>query len=254
MLVCVSQAVRANMVAHVPRIHQRTEVVHNGIAPIVSHPRVLGAKVRFFLFGRLMPKKGQWFLLEAINMLSETERAACEFVLMGGTVRGQEALKTQLEHKILEHDLADTVFIRDFAEDIAQPMAAADVCLVPSMMRDPFPTTVLEAMSVGKPVIATNHGGAREAIIDGESGLLVAPGDVKALANQIRKVVRDPALRQQLGAQAQQRYQTYFTEPQFAKRWCAALSRIIEGVALESDSQDDKNGSDLGSEVWGECA
>ena len=57
-----------------------------------------------------------------------------------------------------------------------------DFALVPSNMPDPFPTTVLEAMSIGLPVIATNNGGAKEAIIDNVTGLLIDPDSPSQLA------------------------------------------------------------------------
>ena len=81
-------------------------------------------------------------------------------------MQGSEYLKTNLIQSITKADLQDVIEIKGFTNDISTLISSADICLVPSLMKDPFPTTVLEAMSVGKPVIATVHGGAAEAIND----------------------------------------------------------------------------------------
>jgi glycosyltransferase involved in cell wall biosynthesis len=78
---------------------------------------------------------------------------------------------------------------------------AADASVLPSAWEN-FPHTVVEALAVGCPVIATAVGGVPEVVRDGENGLLVAPGDSRALANAIARLLSDDALRERLSAAA----------------------------------------------------
>ena len=86
-------------------------------------------------------------------------------------------------------------------------------------MKDPFPTTVLEAMSAAKPVITTNHGGAKEAVIDQETGFLISPNNTKELANSIINLIERKKEIPQFGAKAKLRYQQLFTINNFNEKW-----------------------------------
>ena len=81
-------------------------------------------------------------------------------------------------------------------------LGAVDAVAVPSTRPDPFPNAALEAAAAGVPVVAAAHGGLPEMIRDGETGLLVDPGDPRALAAGLRSLVDDPARAAALGAAA----------------------------------------------------
>ena len=85
----------------------------------------------------------------------------------------------------------------------------ATLAVLPSEWADPCPTTVLEAMALGTPVITTNLGGMTDMISDGESGLLVVPGDVRGLADAMRRLLDDPALARRLASGAGRRIQRF---------------------------------------------
>jgi glycosyltransferase involved in cell wall biosynthesis len=86
-------------------------------------------------------------------------------------------------------------------EDVLRLFAAADAVLLSSAWEN-FPHTVVEALAVGTPVVATSVGGVPEVVRDGENGLLVTPGDVDALAAAIRRIAGDEQLRESLAAAA----------------------------------------------------
>jgi len=79
------------------------------------------------------------------------------------------------------------------------------IALTPSISFDSCPTVTLEAMAVGRPVIASRIGGLSDIVVDGETGFLVPPGDTLALREAIERLLDDPALREQMGARAKQR-------------------------------------------------
>ncbi len=221
-IICVSKAVLDGMKRYVKDIETKADIIHNGILPIKNTNKSKTDKpLTFYLFGRIMPKKGQWLLVEALSLLPKETLKNSKFILMGGVLQGHEHLLDDLKEKISIGGLNDFVEIKGFAPDIADAMNEADVCLVPSVMKDPFPTTVLEAMSAGKPVIATDHGGAKEAIINGKTGYLINYNKPKVFAEKISKLITDQSLINTFGNNAKIRYERAFTIDHFNIKWCS---------------------------------
>ena len=107
-------------------------------------------------------------------------------------------------------------------------MAAFRRCLfavLPSICLDACPTTVLEAMASGRPVVATTTGGITDMIVDGENGFLVPPGDEYQLAEAIAQLLNDSDLRARLAAGAQERVQR-FTSSAVVERLEAVYTRV----------------------------
>lgn len=138
-VVAVSQAVKDNLVLNSSRLEEKTVVLHNGIPEVLCNQMPQREKLNFYLFGRLMPKKGQWYLLEALERIPKSILRNTQFTLMGGVLEGNEHLQDDLEEKIASLGMEELVKLKPFAPNIALAMEEADVCLVPSKMRDPFP-------------------------------------------------------------------------------------------------------------------
>jgi glycosyltransferase involved in cell wall biosynthesis len=98
---------------------------------------------------------------------------------------------------------------RDDAETVAEYHRAADVYVHPARA-DTFPTAVLEALATGTPVVASDVGGIREQVAEGECGFLVAPGDANALTARVRLLLSDDALRGALGGAGRERAKRHF--------------------------------------------
>ena len=96
---------------------------------------------------------------------------------------------------------------------------AVDAVAIPSTRPDPFPNAALEAAAAGVPVVAAGHGGLPEMLRDGETGVLVPPGDPAALAVALRALADDPARARALGDAAAADVATRFT----AERMLAAV-------------------------------
>src|SRR5262249_22123020 len=110
----------------------------------------------------------------------------------------------------------------------AHVMAAFRRCLfavLPSICLDACPTTVLEAMASGRPVVATTTGGVVDMIVDGENGLLVPPGDEYKLADAVARLLNDADLRARLAAGAQESVQR-FTASAVVERLEAVYARV----------------------------
>lgn len=226
-VVCVSQAVYNNMILNEPQLGRNMEVIHNGINGMEQciKQNAPETPLRFYLFGRIMPKKGQWYLIEALRLLPAEVLAGKKFVLVGDVLKGNENLKTELLQQIKEARLENYIELHGFTSDISGLMSDADVCLIPSLMKDPFPTTVLEAMSAGKAVITTNHGGAAEAILDGVSGYLIAPDSPQQFAQCIRELIERPQHYTTIGQEARNRFKQHFSVEIFHSRWMQFIHR-----------------------------
>ena len=151
----------------------------------------------FLLFaGDLIPDKGTAVLLEAYQRLGDGRPP----LLMVGRPGGYR-----------QADLPDGVRLAG-PWPHATLMAAFRRCalaVLPSTWPDPCPTTVLEAMAAGRPVITTRTGGMVDMVEDGVSGILVPPGDPAALTGALRRLLDDPRLRAQLGCAGRDRVRQF---------------------------------------------
>ena len=147
------------------------------------------------ILGRVDPEKGIDVVLRAVARL-DGELAAAQVVVVGAPNVADEAFDDGLRSlgRELLGDRARFVGARD---DVPAVLRAVDV-VVNASRAEPFGRTVLEAQSSGVPVIGTDSGGIPEFVVQGESGLLVPPGDPDALAAALSRVLGDPAARARL--------------------------------------------------------
>lgn len=137
-------------------------------------------KKALLLPGRLTRWKGQLVAIEALAGLPDD----WILVLMGDP-QGRDAYLAEIKNQIEALGLQKRVKIRDHTRNIARAIKAADIILAPSTEPEAFGRTVTEAQAMGKPVIATAHGGPMETVIDGKTGRLVPPSDPKALREAV---------------------------------------------------------------------
>jgi len=103
--------------------------------------------------------------------------------------------------------------------------AAMDIAVHCSVEPEPFGRVVIEAMAAGRPVVAYAMGGPKEIVVDGETGLLVPPGDYEALGRATLALLRDPDRRRELGEAARARVVAHYDAHDVARR--------VEGVFLQ---------------------
>jgi glycosyltransferase involved in cell wall biosynthesis len=123
-------------------------------------------------------------------------------MIAGDAYPGEEARAPSLARLRDELGLGERLQLLGFRPDTGAVLAAADVVAVPSTRPDPFPNSALEALAAGRPVVASNAGGLPEMVRDGETGVLVPPGDHRALASALRALADDPDRRARMGASA----------------------------------------------------
>lgn len=151
------------------------------------------------IVGRLDPFKGQHLFLQAAALIAQ-RRPDVEFAVVGGAVIGMEGQYPGGLHQLAQElGLTDRVRFTGHQADVVPWLNALDVAVL-ATDGEPFGLVVVEAMSVGVPVVATNVGGPTEIIRDRLSGRLVAPGDPEALAEAVLELLDEPELRRQISA------------------------------------------------------
>jgi glycosyltransferase involved in cell wall biosynthesis len=154
-------------------------------------------------------------------------RSARGFRTRAETIRLQRAYPREVER--LAQRLGERVVVAPGAphDQLASYYALADVYTMPSTGPEPFSLTVPEAMGSGLPVVGTAHGGTVEIVEDGVTGLLVRPGEEKALAAALVRLCRDPALAAAMGARARALVTERFTWRSQALRLAAYYDQLV---------------------------
>jgi glycosyltransferase involved in cell wall biosynthesis len=158
------------------------------------------------LIASFEPRKGHLHLLSALpDVIQQQPRARVVFLGSGG---GNEEAVRQTANKL---GVMDRLFFLGRRPDVLDWMSACDLIVLPSTDLESLPYVLLEAMSVGKPIIGTRVGGIPEEIEDGVTGYVVPPADVPALANAMIKILSDPDRAARMGQAARERVQRMFS-------------------------------------------
>lgn len=237
-VIAVSHAVAHNLVLFTSTslVNKKVSVIHNGI-PRVSTKEAFPTRanpVSVTLIGRIKPEKGIWFFLDAIALLDPETVSLSKFHIVGGAAPGGEHFVEKLRGDIATHPYGDAISFTEFRPDVTDLQRASDLLVIPSLMKDPFPTTVLEAMRVAKPVIATNHGGAAEAVKDQETGFLIHPHDKENFAVRLQQLIADAALRKNMGQNALDRFNSLFDKEHYKHRF---EQFFMENFSFETSGQ-----------------
>lgn len=208
--ICVAESERqAGLRARTCR-RARTVVIHNGVE--LDRPRrTPAAAVRpatLLSIGRLRAPKDFTTLVRAV--------ASCEPGSIRLLIAGDGPERPRLVSEIARLGLDGAVELLGTRGDVHELLAAADVFVL-SSESEGMPMSVLEAMAAGLPVVASAVGGVPEVVRDGETGALVPPRDPAALAEAIRLLVADPALRQRFGDAGRRRVEREFAVADFRR-------------------------------------
>jgi glycosyltransferase involved in cell wall biosynthesis len=175
---------------------------------------------------RLTGWKGQRETLHALGQL-KAEGLAMPLTLFAGDAQGRDAYLGELEKLIAQYGLEADIHIVGHCSDMPAAFAMADIALTPSVEPEAFGRTAAEAGAMHIPVIAADHGGAREVVLPGQTGWRVDPGNPAALAAAIREAVTMPASeRAEMGERAAQYIRTQFS----TRALQAATLRVYDEV------------------------
>jgi glycosyltransferase involved in cell wall biosynthesis len=209
-----------------------TTLVHDGIDParVVANADGAAARARFGIpadaplvgvVGNVKGWKGQDTLIRAMrHVVASFPQARC--LVVGSNA--DPPYMEKIQRHVAEAELGDRVIFTGYERHPAACMAAMDVVVHTSTAPEPFGLVVLEGMAVGRPVVATKHGGPLDVIVDGESGFLTPPDDERALADVLLRLLGDPALRTRVGEAGKRRLHEKFT----ARHNIAGIQAVYE--------------------------
>jgi phosphatidylinositol alpha-1,6-mannosyltransferase len=190
----------------------------------VAHGLVLEGKRIILSVGRLIPRKGHLALIHALPRVLERVPDACLVIvgrgpMMSACSRAAQDLKVR-EHVRLPGRLPDVEVdaLYQLCDVFALPAGEGEGGHV-----EGFGLVFCEAHAHGKPVIAGSSGGVPEAVLDGETGILIEPDDVEALADALIQVLRDPELARRLGEAGRRRVESELNWRVFALRMMDAF-------------------------------
>ncbi len=175
--------------------------------------------------GRLTPWKGHQVLLRAWPAVRARVPGA-RLIVVGEVAFWDEGYGAQLRALAEELGLGGSVHWAGFREDVADVLRLSDLLVLPSI-DEPFGRVIIEAMSVGLPVVATASGGVPEIVIEGETGLLAPPGEPEGLADAIVAVLSDPARAHEMGAAGRARALEHFDVRRVARQVQAVYDTIL---------------------------
>lgn len=215
----------------------RIVVAPRGVEPALFDPATVSPEVRAALrrelgatdtgplvvmVGRVTRWKGHAVLVEAAARLKNHGDLRLAFV--GG---GSEALVAELERDIARLGLEGRITFTGSRRDIPAILAAADLAVSASTDPEAFGRAAIEAQAMGTPMIATDHGGSRETVLPGETGWLVPPGDVSALAAALEEALADPDRLKAMGARGREHVMKNFTTQQMLEKEYSVYPRLM---------------------------
>lgn len=155
-------------------------------------------KVLIGMIGRVSHWKGQTYFLEIAKSITHKQQNV-HFLIAGDAFPGTEHFVTQMLEKIGALGLEKQVSYLGFRKDVPEVMKSLDIFVLPSILPDPLPTVILEAMASSIPVVATAHGGALEMLLNGQTGVLIPWDNAAQAAHEIEGLVRDKNKRLEMG-------------------------------------------------------
>lgn len=243
----------------------RIRVIHRGIALEKYHPNSVtperliavakewrvpdGASI-IMLPGRITRSKGHHFLIDALALLRNKE-FFCVFV---GPDQGKGTYRKELEAYIEEKGLSSRLRIVSQCDDLPAAYMITTVIVAPSIEPEGFGRIPVEAQAMGRPCIATDHGGMRETILRDETGWLVPPGDVRALVEALEEAMAlDVRHRAVLATRAMNHVATHFTREQMCAQTLDVYAELL-GNTLSASASDQKKTENLNSPGYKQAA
>lgn len=231
-VIAISEVIHRNVVAMHPVDPAKVVTIHNGIDPGRYRPDAAArARVRAELgygdehlvvgiVGRVTPSKGHREFVEMAALLGECFPQA-RFLVVGEATRGEEDEGRAIVEAMSAGPMADRITVTGFRRDVPDLLNAMDVFAFPSH-NEAFGLALIEAMAAGLPTVSSDCDGVLDIVVEGETGLMVAPKDGARLAAATAKLLEDAALRERMGRAGRERVLAHFTE----ERMAAAIDRL----------------------------
>jgi glycosyltransferase involved in cell wall biosynthesis len=178
------------------------------------------------IVSKLWEGKGHATLIRAFKEIKK-EIPTAKLIIVG-----EGHLRESLIHQVQGLDLSDSVLFTGFLADISEMVATLDVAVLPSFFEG-MGRVLLEAMAMGKPVVATRVGGIPDLVEHGANGLLVSPGDVTGLREAITRILRDKGLAERMGREGRKRVTDRFSADRMVSEIGAVYREILQAKGVQ---------------------
>lgn len=239
-VIAISNHVANYLVKNYEIDQHKIRLIHRGVALEKFHPTNIapaqlikisaewrlpdGASV-VMLPGRLTRWKGHHILIDAMSKLNRPDI----FCVLIGSDQGRKEYREELEEAIKEKQLGGQIRIIDHCNDMPAAYTLSTVVVSASTDPEGFGRIPIEAQAMGKPIIATDHGGAQETVINNETGWLIPPNDSDALAQAIREALDlTPAQRSVLATRAMSHIAHNFTKEIMADKTLNVYAELLQ--------------------------
>lgn len=181
------------------------------------------------MVANLNPQKGIDYFIEAAALIRRA-CPGCRFMLVGARYESHASYNKEIQRRVARVGLSsDTLIFVGDRPDVEQYYPAMDISTMTSVPRsEGIPTTVLEAMACGVPVVATNVGAVQEVVEDGRTGLIVQAQDARAIADAVIGLLGDPTRREVLGATSRERVLMRYSIERSAEAHSAAFAAAVD--------------------------
>ena len=229
-VIAVSSAIKEHIKENYHCVDDKIEVIYGGFDEDFFNPlsvkserienlkkkwRIVGEKKPIIILpARLTKLKGHLFFLESINLIRDLDFT----VLFLGDFDEKHAYHKTIEEKISSLNLRNRVFFVGNCDDMPSALMIADIVVSSSILPESFGKVAIEAGAMGKPMIATAHGGSLETIIDKKTGWLVEPNNAKEMAEALQEAISHKNLREEYGLTAQKLIRGNFTTIKMCKQ------------------------------------
>lgn len=233
-VVCVCRSQEEHWIAQYPFLHGRTLVIYNGVDPghfSPEHSRLAGADLRrqhrvpsdafvFCCIAGFRKEKNHRCLIEAFTQATEHRKNV--FLLLAG----DGAYRGEIQQLVEQYHISERVVFLGNISDVRPVLAASDSSVLASIAQETFSIAMLESLSMQVPMIATNVGGLREAIISGETGILIEPGSVESLADAMAHMLDHTEACQQMGSAGRELVLAQFSQRKSIEATSALLTSL----------------------------
>jgi glycosyltransferase involved in cell wall biosynthesis len=207
----------------------RTKVDDRAVSAMRRSWGVRDGDVLVGTMGSLGPVKGMDFFVEMAAKVAGVDNGRTKFVIVGESTHSRDAaFVSDLRRRVEQLGLGGRLVFAGQRPDPATCHAAFDVFVLASR-EEPFAVVNLEAMAVGRPIVATDVGGNPDGIEDGVTGVIAVAPYPDGLAAGVLRLTADPALRLRMGAAGRARVEARFTLPGYLDAIQSAYQRVLEG-------------------------
>ena len=207
---------------------QKKTILLNGVKGFpYSIKNIINKTINILIIGRLTEWKGQMFFLKTIDKLPAQKKNIVKVRIIGDVFEDQLGYKNKLFQFVKSHNLENIISFKSFVKKPESEYNWSNIVVIPSIKPEPFGRVAVEAMSVGRCVVASNDGGLSEIISHNEDGILFEPNNSKSLLHELIKLFEDTQKIIKYGENSRKSFQKKFSKKVYEKNFKKTMKNYL---------------------------